>query len=224
MTSRSDPRRAPARAAGAGPWHCVARLVVALLPAALVCATADRAWSQGDNDHVNVVVRRVSLSFAADGEVGQRSRAVAVSFVAEGGGRALARGVSLAFQNSQEVPAQSGVSLAFRTSPPLFTDDPLVPRATTIKVVHIVELRQQIDVLRARSGLAAFSWSDPTVSARATPARVLHLTELRTALNEAYLAAGWSLPAFSPPTIVAGETAITAAHIAGIRAAIDRIW
>jgi len=56
--------------------------------------------------------------------------------------------------------------LVWAAGPPLafgltFTDDPLVPRTTTVKVVQITELRSDIDTVRTRLGLDAFSWTDP---------------------------------------------------------------
>src|SRR5687768_15610211 len=40
-----------------------------------------------------------------------------------------------------------------------FTDDPLVPGVTPIRLVHITELRVRIDAVRSRVGLAPFPWS-----------------------------------------------------------------
>ena len=107
---------------------------------------------------------------------------------------------------------------------PPFTDDPLVPRVTAVKAVHVAELRQRIDELRVRAGLSLFSWTDAVVSQGATPVRAVHLAELRTALLAVYAALSRTPPTFTPPSIVAGVTVIAAAHVAELRAAVRAIW
>jgi photosystem II stability/assembly factor-like uncharacterized protein len=109
-------------------------------------------------------------------------------------------------------------------APPPFTDDPLAAGSTVVKVSHLNELRQRIDELRARYGLAAASWSDTTLVAGVTPARAVHLSELRTALDAVYVAAGRTPPAYGTPVIVGGATVIAAAHITEVRAGIVAIW
>ena len=79
--------------------------------------------------------------------------------------------------------------LVWAAGPPLafgltFTDDPLVPRITTVKVVQITELRSDIDTVRTRLGLDAFSWTDPTLVAHVTPINRMHVIDFRTALDE----------------------------------------
>ncbi|HEX7486148.1 MAG TPA: hypothetical protein VF332_08355 [Vicinamibacterales bacterium] len=110
------------------------------------------------------------------------------------------------------------------TSAPTFTDDPLTPRVTLVKAVHVTELRQRIDELRARYGLAAFGWTDALSTAGVTPFKAVHVTELRTALGGVYVAAGETPPGYTDPTVVAGTTVVTAAHLAEIRSAIARLW
>ncbi len=102
-----------------------------------------------------------------------------------------------------------------------FTDDPLIAGTTPINRVHITELRQAADQLRAQGGLAAFSFTDSTLTAGVTTVKRVHKTELRTALTEAATALGKSAPNFSTdPTIVARQTVIRKAHIEEIRSAI----
>jgi lysophospholipase L1-like esterase len=107
---------------------------------------------------------------------------------------------------------------------PTFTDDPLQPGVTPIKVAHLTELRGAIDSLRARYGVPAMTWTDATLSPGVTPARAVHLTELRTALGDVYAAALRTPPVYtnSPPS--AGVTVVTAAHIAELRAGVLAIW
>jgi hypothetical protein len=119
-------------------------------------------------------------------------------------------------------------SLRMVTNPPsnapAFTDDPLVRRVTVAKTVHITELRQAIDELRIRYGLAAYAWTDPTLAAGTTPIGQQHLADLRAALADVFTATGRPAPTYSDPTITPGVTVVTAAHIAEIRAAIKGIW
>lgn len=100
-----------------------------------------------------------------------------------------------------------------------FTDDPLSAGSTVVKAVHITELRARVNTLRARFGLAAFSWTDASAGA-GTIARGIHLTELRSALEQAYTAAGPSAPVFSDLTVTPRGTAIRAVHVTELRNAV----
>ena len=104
-----------------------------------------------------------------------------------------------------------------------FTDDPLAAQVTPVKAVHINELRDDVNTLRSRNGLAAFSYTDPTLTVGTTQVKVAHLTELRTALNGVYDAQGKTQPTYTDPTITAGQTAIKKAHIAEIRSAVRAV-
>jgi lysophospholipase L1-like esterase len=107
---------------------------------------------------------------------------------------------------------------------PTFTDNPLQPGVTPIKVVHLTELRGAIDSLRSRYGVPAMTWTDATLSPGVTPARAVHLAELRTALDDVYAAALRTPPVYtnSPPS--AGVTVITAAHVNELRGGVLAIW
>ena len=104
-----------------------------------------------------------------------------------------------------------------------FTDDPLTAQVTPVKAVHINELRDDVNTLRSRNGLAAFSYTDLTLTVGATQVKVAHLTELRTALNGVYDAQGKTQPTYTDPTITAGKTAIKKAHITEIRSAVKAV-
>src|SRR2546425_4737408 len=111
--------------------------------------------------------------------------------------------------------------LAWAAGPPVafgltFTDDPLVPRTTTVKVVQITELRSDIDTVRTRLGLDAFSWTDSTLIAHVTPIKRMHVIDVRTALDEAYQKAGKPLPTYGDATIVVGQT-VKVSHLNDVR-------
>jgi hypothetical protein len=103
-----------------------------------------------------------------------------------------------------------------------FTDPILTSGLSTIRAIHITELRQRINAVRAHLGLTAYSFTDPTLAAGLTTAKALHITDLRTALSQAYVAAGRPLPVYSAPAIGAGAT-IRAADITELRTAVVAI-
>lgn len=105
----------------------------------------------------------------------------------------------------------------------LFIDDPLQAGITPIKSVHVTQLRAYVDSLRARFGLGAYAWTDPSLSTDATAIKAVHLTELREALSAAYVASGRAAPAFTD-AIAAGSTGITVAQFLEIRNAIVAIY
>ena len=66
----------------------------------------------------------------------------------------------------------------------VFTDDPLVPGVTIIKAVHLAELRNAVNTMRAQAGLAPATFTDAAVPGLVVKAA--HINELRAALDEAY--------------------------------------
>ena len=100
-----------------------------------------------------------------------------------------------------------------------FTDDPLVPGVHSMRAIHITELRQRIDALRAARGLPAVIWMDPVIVAGVTQVRVAHITAMRTALNGVYSAQGRAAPVYVDPSLTPGMP-IKAAHISELRAAV----
>ena len=96
-----------------------------------------------------------------------------------------------------------------------YTDDPIVPLATTAKLVHITELRAAVNAVRALAGLAAATWTTINVG---DPIITTPITELRTALDAARSTPTLALPAISytDPTLSAG-TRIKAAHVQELR-------
>jgi xylan 1,4-beta-xylosidase len=102
----------------------------------------------------------------------------------------------------------------------LFTDDPLAPGSTTIRAIHVNELRARIDAQRARRGLQPFAWSAPTLTPAVTIIHAQQVVELRNALFEAHVAAGSAPPQWIPPTLTATTTVVRAAHISELRAAV----
>lgn len=97
-----------------------------------------------------------------------------------------------------------------------FTDDPLFLNITTIKAVHITELRTRIDAVRATYLLPPFAYTYSV-----TTASVIHakdITEMRDALSAAYTAAAMPQPTYTTSPAIGG--AIVMADIKDLRDAV----
>lgn len=100
-----------------------------------------------------------------------------------------------------------------------FTNDPvLTPGVSSIRAVHLTELRTRIDALRSRFSVPPVNWTTPSPAA-GMEVRAVHLTELRTALAEVYEALELSPPPFGGD-IQQRVTFITATHIRDLRQAV----
>jgi hypothetical protein len=119
--------------------------------------------------------------------------------------------------------AESWMEIQAPQTPVTFTDDPLVASVTRVKAVHIAELRQQIDAVRAAQGLAGYVWTDTILTAAATRVRGAHLADLRAALDEVYVAAARTPPSYTDAVVSVGATVVKAVHLAELRAAV-RSW
>ena len=100
-----------------------------------------------------------------------------------------------------------------------FTEPGIVSGETTVKAVHMMELRERVNALRRRFGLPAWSWTDPVIVGGVTPVRAVHFLELRAALNQAYSAARRSPPGYTD-ALLAGVTPIAALHVEELRRAV----
>jgi hypothetical protein len=98
-----------------------------------------------------------------------------------------------------------------------FSDDPLVAGVTPIRAVHIVELRQAIDQVRAVAGLRASVWTDATLTAGVTSARGVHVVELRVRLDEALTRLGYGTSAYTDAASTPGSVVIRAVHLIELR-------
>ena len=98
----------------------------------------------------------------------------------------------------------------------LFTDDPFVPPQPMTKAVHLAELRQAADAVRALAGMGAGTWTDAAIAG--TRIRAVHIDELRASLNAARTAVGLTAVTFTD-TISAG-TAVKPAHFQEVRDAV----
>jgi hypothetical protein len=97
-----------------------------------------------------------------------------------------------------------------------FTDDPLLAQSTRIKAMHLTQLRQAVNAVRATAGLSAATFTDPAIS-NAVRIKAAHVQELRTALNQARTPLGLSTVTFTDATLVATSTKVRVVHIADLR-------
>ena len=98
-----------------------------------------------------------------------------------------------------------------------FTDDPVTAGTTTIKAVHVTELRTAIANLRGLLGLGVFTWTDDPLTG-GTIVKASHIAEMRTALDQVYDEFPKLRPAYKDPTLTG--LPIKAVHIEQLRSAV----
>lgn len=101
-----------------------------------------------------------------------------------------------------------------------FTDDPIVAGMTKVKAVHITEIRQDVDTLRARVGLGAAPWRDAIVAGGIVKA--IHIQDLRTYLNDALTRLGYAAKVYTDPGLTNG-TVIKKIHIDELRQGVRTV-
>lgn len=97
----------------------------------------------------------------------------------------------------------------------VFTDEPLSACGVFVKAVHIMELRNAVNIARASLGMAAATFTDPALTT-GSAIKAVHITELRTAIAPV-LSAISVTPSYTDPTVTAGVTAIKGAHVRQLR-------
>ena len=122
---------------------------------------------------------------------------------------------------------QTSATWSEGTYAPTFTDDPLNPGGThtDIKLVHLTELRTEVNKLRMRAGLPAVTnWSpDPSPQVNVTYVHHNHITQLRTKLEEAYTALHLSIGTYAHAGPNANDT-IYADDFQELRTKIKTAW
>ncbi len=72
-----------------------------------------------------------------------------------------------------------------------------------------------MNAVRATAGLAAATFTDPTITAGTTKTKALHLSELRNALSTALTTLGFPSPTFTAGLAAASQ--IKAVHVQELR-------
>lgn len=102
----------------------------------------------------------------------------------------------------------------------VFSDNTLVPGVTTVRAIHVTELRSRVDGLRSRFLLAPYVWNDATISPGITKIQWEHVRQLRNALRDAYVAAGAGPPVYTDPTFA---VIVKAVHFDELRNAVHTL-
>ncbi len=97
----------------------------------------------------------------------------------------------------------------------LFTDDPIVAGSSTVKAIHISELRTAVNAMRAAAGLSPATFTDANVSGLAI--KTAHITELRSALDVARSGLGLPPLTYTDLTLTTGSTVVKGAHFQELR-------
>src|SRR5687768_7110059 len=111
--------------------------------------------------------------------------------------------------------APSGIDVATAIT---FTDNPLTVGTTPVKAVHMTELRQAVNAVRAAANLSAATWTDPTLST-SVPIKAVHVTELRSNLDAALTALGISTSAYTDPSLTG--IVIKKVHVDEVRQRVE---
>jgi hypothetical protein len=101
-----------------------------------------------------------------------------------------------------------------------FSDDPLIAGVTTVKSVHLNELRSRIDWARAKRGLPPYGYSHAI--SPGTAIKASDITDCRSALAAVYLALSLPAPTYTDVNLAAGMS-IKAAHLAELRTAVRAV-
>lgn len=98
-----------------------------------------------------------------------------------------------------------------------FTDTPLTVGTTDVKGVHVTELRQAVNAVRAAANLSAATWTDSSLTN--VLIKAVHITELRTNLDQALTAL--SLPTSSYTDSSLAGVLVKKIHIDEIRQRVE---
>jgi len=99
----------------------------------------------------------------------------------------------------------------------IFTDPTLVAGTTTVKAVHVTQLRTAVNAVRQLAGLQAPFYTDPTITAGVTIVKAAHVDELRTNLYWARSALSLPPISYSHPWLTVRVSLISAVDINELR-------
>ena len=107
-----------------------------------------------------------------------------------------------------------------------WTDDPLDPGITPLRVVHVTELRDAVDDKRYNFGFSSGAWTDSTLTAGSSLIRKVHMDELRDKLDDVNAVYSPVCPSTVPAApaweaITEGVTLVRAAHFTQLRSTVS---
>lgn len=136
------------------------------------------------------------------------------------GSAAFATDSNLAFYICKSSSLQKYIDGCNGPFPVTWTDPTITANSTPVRAVHMSELRNQINALRADAGLAACVWTDAAIAANATLIRKAHVVEMRSCLSQVFTTCQKPAPAFTDPTITANNTRVRKIHVDELRSAV----
>jgi hypothetical protein len=98
----------------------------------------------------------------------------------------------------------------------VFTDDPLIAKTTKVKAVHITELRQVVNLIRAVAGQAAYPFTDPVLDS-SVHIKAVHLQEVQDQLDLARASLLLVPDSYHDATYNSGTTLVQSANITELR-------
>ena len=101
----------------------------------------------------------------------------------------------------------------------LFSDDPVATAVTAIKALHITEMRQAVNAIRAAAGIGAMTFTDSSLSG--VVVKAVHFQELRDGLTQARSSLALPALTFTDPTLTQGVTVVKAAHMQELRGGVE---
>lgn len=116
-----------------------------------------------------------------------------------------------AFSALAEGPTYIGSIKPHLASDYTFTDDPVTAGVTTVRILHLYELRSAINSVRQTAGLPQYSWGESSPQLT----RAAHINEMRSAVTAAVVALKRPEPAWSEE--VTQGVSIRARHLQEIR-------
>jgi hypothetical protein len=106
----------------------------------------------------------------------------------------------------------------------MFTDEPLHQFATTVKAVHITDLRTAVNAVRTTAGLAGYVWTNQTLTPQVTQVKAVDVEDLRNALTPALTTMGFSAPVYTDEPLHQMVTRIKAQHIQELRQLVNGVF
>jgi hypothetical protein len=99
----------------------------------------------------------------------------------------------------------------------MFTEDPVTAWSTTVRALHLAELRIAVNALRVAAGLQPITFTEAIVPG--VMIRSLHIVELRSALNTARAQLSLNPLTYTDPSLTSG-TVVKAAHVTDLRSGV----
>jgi hypothetical protein len=98
-----------------------------------------------------------------------------------------------------------------------FTDNPVTVGSTLVKAVHVTELRQAVNAVRAAANLSAATWTDSSLTN--IQIKAVHIQELRTNLDQALSTLGLATSSYTDASL--SGVAVKKVHLDELRQRVE---